>query len=122
METRMNDKGQSACDGNACFASIDSTFESIACQPAGSTCLLARFLSAEPSKFHDQTLIEATEKIQRILASIPADPQGRKLSMLVTKMGVLLAWVYHEERPEGSYSVTLESDDATVIEALKLKI
>jgi hypothetical protein len=122
METRMNDKGRSACYGNNCFASVDSTLELIGCGPAGSTCLVATFLSAEPSKFHDQTLIEATEKIRRTLASIPADPQGRKLSLLVTKMGVLLAWAYHQERPEGNYSVTMESDDATVIKALKLKL
>jgi hypothetical protein len=122
MEKRMNDKSQSDCFGNNCFASVDAALELVGCGPAGATCLLARFLSAEPSKFHDQTLIEATEKIQRILASIPADPQGRKLSMLVTKMGVLLAWTYHEKRPEGNYSVTLDADDATVIKALKLKI
>jgi len=122
METRMNDKGQTACEGNNCYASVDSALELVGCGPAGSTCLLPTFLSAEPSKFHDHTLIEATEKIRRILASIPADPQGRKLSLLVTRMGVLLAWAYHEKRPEGNYAVTLEADDAMVIKALKLKI
>jgi hypothetical protein len=92
------------------------------CALGDGPCLFPKFLRAEPSKFHDETLIEATEKIDRILTSIPADSQGRRLSLIVSKFGLLLAWVYHENRPEGNYSVTMKSEDATVIKALKLKI
>ena len=94
----------------------------IICLGQTGTCLSPKFLQAEPSQFHDQTLIEATKQINRILTSLPPDPQGRKPSLLVTNKGILLAWVYHENRPEGNYPVTLDADDATLIKALKLKI
>ena len=41
-----------------------------------------KLLVASPSKFHDQTLIEATAKINQIMAEIPADNEGRRASLL----------------------------------------
>ena len=43
---------------------------------------MADFLDAEQSDFHDENLIKATQKIREALAEIPADPLGRKLSII----------------------------------------
>src|ERR1051325_8935856 len=106
MKTRKDLSTEAGClEGSLCRVFLDPRHDVASCQPGEGTCLTAKFLQAEPSKFHDETLIEATKKINRILTSIPADSQGRKLSLLVSKFGILLAWVYHENRPEGNYSV-----------------
>ena len=91
------------------------------CIPGGGSCEPANLLEAGPSAFHDQNLIEATRQIKKIIAGIPADPKGRTLSLLHTKMGTLLAWTKHGAAflPEGA--VTAQHDDATVAKALKLK-
>jgi len=122
MKTQTDPPDLDSCLKNGCEPLISSDKEIVSCQPRGTTCWTAILLQAESSQFHDETLIKATEKINRILTSIPPDPQGRKVSLIASKFGILLAWVYHENRPEGNYSVTMESDDATVIKALKLKI
>jgi len=82
---------------------------------------VAELLLAAPSGFHDQNLIDATQQIREILAAIPPDPAGRKLSFIRTNMGNLLAWMDHSgaEVPEGA--VTAEDDDATIAEALRLR-
>lgn len=62
----------------------------------GASCFAAGLLEAQESKFHDATLAEATSKINSVLSAIPADPSGRQLSFLQTKMGTMLAWVRHD--------------------------
>jgi hypothetical protein len=91
---------------------------------AGEPCPAALLLKAKRSSFHDAALIEATEKINAILAALPPDPEGRAASFVHTKRGVLLAWVDHSGTPPASRkgAVTGRSDEATVIEALGLKI
>jgi hypothetical protein len=81
---------------------------------------VAELLEAEASGFHDENLIAATQQIRAILAAIPPDPAGRKLSFIRTNMGELLAWMDHSgaEVPEGA--VTAEDDDATIAQALRL--
>jgi hypothetical protein len=83
---------------------------------------VADFLDAEQSDFHDENLIKATQKIREALAEIPADPLGRKLSIIRTKMGILLAWVQHGADFATLDAVTSRSDDAVVIEALRLRL
>lgn len=90
------------------------------CEPGSSSCTVPHLLEAEESSFHDRQLVEATRKIKRILAKIPADPAGRKLSFCHTKMGILLAWVQHGGKATGR-RVTAKDDNATVAKALKLK-
>lgn len=85
-------------------------------------CNKAHFCEAEESSFHDKNLQDATKKINGILAKIPADPNGRKLSFCETHMGTFLAWVQHGGKPVSGKTVTRRDDDATVAKALKLKV
>lgn len=92
------------------------------CSPGNGDCIPdvnRGLLVAELSKFHDEILIAATQAINEILTGIPADPQGRQLSFLVTKMGILLAWVEHGV-PVPKDAVTYDDDNATVAAALGL--
>ena len=110
--------GTTACIGKACQYVIVDDYA--ACENGSSTCTSAKLLEAEPSGFHDANLIEATRRLSEVLESIPPDPRGRKLSLLHTNLGSLLAWVDHNATApvEG---VTADDDDATVAKALKLK-
>jgi hypothetical protein len=90
------------------------------CDSGGSGCSLAPLLEAEPSDFHDQALIDATQQINQILAAIPPDSQGRTISFLYTRLGTLLAWVQHGSGEVDPDAVTAEDDNETVIEALGL--
>ena len=105
--------GRGACD----FVIVDDDAN---CQSGSGSCSAAVLLEAEPSGFHDENLIAATQKIREILAGVPADSRGRKLSFIQTNMGSLLAWMYHGATAplEG---VTAKDDDATIAKALRLK-
>ena len=95
--------------------------DKVGCAVGPGDCFQVSFLEAEESGFHDCHLVEATGAIKDILAKIPADPDGRTLSFLNTRMGTLLAWVEHgHDAWEGA--VTAEDDDATIAAALKLKL
>lgn len=84
-------------------------------------CLNARLLTAAPSDFHDQALVALTQQINALLQAVPPDPAGRKLSFMVTRMGVLLAWVNHgQEGDVPADAVTAASDNTTIIQALGL--
>jgi hypothetical protein len=91
------------------------------CVDGSGGCGKAELLDADESDFHDKALIEATRKIKRILAGIPKDSRGRKLSFCQTNMGTLLAWVQHGGKASGR-SVTARDSDAKVAKALKLKV
>jgi len=81
---------------------------------------MATLLTAEPSEFHDASLIDATNRINEILTAIPADSRGRALSLLSTKWGLLLAWVDHKAEAPAD-GVRPDADDATIVKALRLK-
>jgi hypothetical protein len=122
METKntSSEPVNQVCSGANCDFAVDTLTGSGLCLSGSGGCLAGDLLEAEPSGLHDEALIEATGKIRQILSEIPADADGRKLSFLVTKMGILLAWVNHgEEIPANA--VTAKDDDATVAKALKLK-
>ena len=110
--------GITACKGTCDFAIFNDT---AACSDGRGSCAPAELFEAEPSGFHDENLITATQQIRAILAAIPPDPAGRKLSFIRTNIGELLAWLDHSgaEVPEGA--VTAEDDDATIAQALRLK-
>jgi len=110
--------GITACRGTCDFSIFN---ESAACGTGTGTCAAAELLEAEPSGFHDENLIAATQQIRAILAAIPADPAGRKLSFIRTNMGELLAWMDHSGAEVPDDAVTAEDDDATIAQALKLK-
>lgn len=120
METKNSMKPPPICTGDICDFAVDTSAELASCLSGSGTCLAGGLLEAEASGIHDETLIEATRKIKQILSEIPADSEGRKLSFLVTKMGLLLAWVNHDaDIPENA--VTANDDNETVAKALKLK-
>jgi hypothetical protein len=104
------------CGGSECdWASS----KHVMCVDGSGGCSIAYLHTAEESAFHDQKLIEATRKINRILGRIPEDPSGRKLSFCDTGEGVLLAWVKHGgARTRGA--VTRRSSKAKIRRALKL--
>ena len=129
IKKKRNDPpGTLDCSGDTCQWSLlkggptDSKAEHTdpICEAGSGGCSPATIVEAEESGFHDQQLVEATRKIRRILAKIPADPAGRKLSFCHTRMGTLLAWVQHGGKATGR-RVTAKDDDATVAKALGLK-
>lgn len=113
-----NEVMASECVGRACGFQLKE--QTLACTQNGGSCMHAKFLEAEISAFHDEALAEATRKITQILADIPKDPDGREISLILTNMGSLLAWVDHSgislDEP-----VTENDDDAMIAAALKLK-
>ena len=106
------------CMGKACNFVIKD--EDVMCENGTSMCSPAKLLDAEPSRFHDATLIQATNKINQILETIPADPGGRTASFLHTVNGSLLAWVDHKAEAPAD-GVRPNADEASVARALRLK-
>lgn len=90
------------------------------CLAGGGTCGEAKLLTTAPSDFHDEALIALTVQINALLEAVPPDPAGRKLSFLHTRMGPLLAWVKHGQEGGLTDAVTADSDNETVIQALRL--
>ena len=106
------------CKGGACGFQLKG--EVLGCTENGGSCMLVNILEAEESAFHDIHLASATQSINEILANIPEDPDGRKISFINTNMGTLLAWVDHSDIILED-AVTEDDDDATIAAALKLK-
>jgi hypothetical protein len=111
--------GPTGCIGKACQFVIVN--DDASCENGSGGCTTAKLLEAEPSGFHDQNLIKASRKIQEILDSIPADPRGRKLALLSTNLGALLAWVDHTKTVPKGKGVRPTDDDAKIAKALRLK-
>jgi hypothetical protein len=97
---------------------VDSTVNTCSCGGGGG----GRLLEAEESSFHDQALIKATAQINEIIAAIPEDCDGRSLSIIWTKFGPMLAWMVHGDGLIQEGSVTSNNDNATIINALGLKL
>jgi hypothetical protein len=90
----------------------------VGCGSGDGSCAIAQFLTADESDFHTAELMEATDQIRDILSKIPKR-DGRKLGLLTTPFGVLLAWIQHDiEIPKGS--ITINSSDEEIIKALGL--
>ncbi len=100
---------------------LDPVAERVSCSEHIGSCYPIKLLTASPSKFHDQTLMEATAKINEALASIPPDNEGRTVSLLASKVGIMLAWVHYENPPEGG-CVSAQTDRETMAKALKLVV
>ena len=109
---------EAQCKGAGC--GYQSKGHALACTEDGGTCMSVNLLEAEESAFHDSYMADATRAINEILAKIPKDPDGRKISFINTNMGTLLAWVDHSGIILED-AVTEEDDDATIAAALKLK-
>lgn len=108
------------CKGSNCDFAIDTMLGEGLCFSGSGSCIDCKFLEADSSKFHDEILIEATQKIKQILSEIPEDASGRKLSLFVTEMGVMLAWSSHGKEVPAKV-VTAKDSREVVAQALKLK-
>ena len=69
------------------------------CSPGGFVCQLPRFAKGLVTEIHDKVLAEATLRLIEVIDQIPADPQGRLPSLIATRKGLVLAWVYHGAPP-----------------------
>lgn len=108
------------CAGYKCQWYVTGTGSAV-CSPGDDSCSDAKLLEAVASDFHDQALIRLTTQINQLLAAVPSDPSGRKLSFLHTRRGPFLAWVHHDVSPvEIASAVTAQDDDATIAQALRL--
>ncbi len=66
------------------------------CVPGGTqTCNPNRFVHGkpEPGSFHDETLEQATYKINDILDEVSNTEPNRELAIITTPDGLFLAWV-----------------------------
>jgi hypothetical protein len=108
------------CKGSICDFALEAKTENNFCMSGGGSCMYACLLEAHTSGFHDGNLARATKQINQILSNIPEDENGRKLSFLVTRLGILLAWANHDDKaPTGV--VTAKDSNAVLTKALKLK-
>lgn len=114
-----NDESISGCTGRKCEYMVFAT--SVDCENGESFCFNAKLSKAQESEFHDKQLVEATEQITKILDSLK-DEKGRKLSLLATDAGMMLAWVEHGEtvKGDGSEPVRATDDPEKVLKALRI--
>jgi hypothetical protein len=112
-----NELLKSVCISRSCgWNSFSGT---IGCSSGDNSCLTAEFLTANQSDFYTAELLEATVQIQNILGKIKR-PRGRKLALLNTPFGVLLAWANHDVDVPAK-SVDIHSSPTKIIKALGLK-
>ena len=111
----------SDCGGGECTFSVPPPPNNkLGCQPGAGQCHKPQLLEAKPSDFFDQTVADVTAQINEILAGVPEDQEGRKLSFLSTPYGPLLAWVFHGV-PSGPDDIPATADPKTLARALGLK-
>ena len=91
-------------------------------------CFPGELLEADHSIFHTEHLENATQSINKILSEIPKDSEGRTLSFITTRMGVMLTWVEHENesvhdanKDVDEVGITAAHDNDTLAKALNLK-
>jgi hypothetical protein len=107
----------SACSDESCAWNAFS--KTVGCSSGDGSCSEATFLRAEVSEFHPAELSELSSKIEDLLSEYSETKDGRKLGLLTTPWGVLLAYVDHNVAiPESS--VNNHSSPKAIIEALKL--
>jgi hypothetical protein len=116
---KKDHNGAADCVGQNCEWGFGRN--GFSCTDGFGGCTSPHFCEADESSFHDKVLEDATKKLNRILARIPADPEGRKLRFLTTNMGTFLAWVNRGQTPAKGKVVKRTDDDKTVAKALKLK-
>jgi hypothetical protein len=89
-------------------------------------CFRAELLEANKSAFHTDQIADATQAINKILSEIPKDSEGRMPAFIQTRMGIMLAWVEHEDEDaraadKDEVGVTSADDNDTLAKALNLK-
>ena len=104
------------CAAGACGWNFSATKDSVGCSSGDGSCADASFVMAKESGFFSKELADATDKINGILAKLPALP-GLQLSILSTPFGALLAYVEPNVMPEPG-SVNCKSTDDEIKNAL----
>lgn len=114
-----NEELVSGCTGRDC--EFNAYYTKVVCLDGTRSCFYAKLAKANESEFHDKQLIEATEQITKILDSLK-DEKGRRLSLLATDAGMMLAWVNHDETVKGDGSEPVRATDAPekVLKALRI--
>ena len=89
--------------------------------PDDDVCHNLSFLRAEESAFHNQALIDATERINAIFRRLRRQaPDGTHLALINTSLGLLLIWAVEATGPPGERIVTYRSPEEEIREALGL--
>lgn len=114
-----NEESAAGCTGRDCEFTAYETM--IVCTNGIWYCFRAKLAKAEESAFHDKQLVDATEQITKILDSLK-DDKSRKLSLLATDAGMMLAWVNHDDIDvgDGSEPVRGSDDPEKVLKALRI--
>jgi hypothetical protein len=91
--------------------------------PDSDVCHDLSFLEADRSDFHDRSLIDATQDINKIFMRLEErPPRDRHLALLNTSLGLLLVWAEGVSRPDDiSEFVTYRSPAEEIRDALGLK-
>jgi hypothetical protein len=71
--------------------------DELCCISGDGSCTKAVLITPEITLHHDQSLADATIKINEILSALPKGSEGRNLSILRTTQGLMLAWVHDDE-------------------------
>ena len=93
----------------------------VGCDGGDGSCSLAFFVDAENSEFHPAELQRATAELKKILDPLLQGPDGRKLSLLRTPYGTMLAWVKHGQ-PHPEDAVTSASAPEAIAAELGIKV
>lgn len=105
-----------ACMGRNCEWSASLT--ELGCQNGAGDCYRAVFAKSSKSAFQDQTLQEATDKINDILKAIaPHSSKDIQLSIITTGTDIMLAWVNHKREPQKN-DITSKSPEGDIVSAL----
>jgi hypothetical protein len=91
----------------------------VGCSSGDGSCLIAEFVPATESEFHTAELIEATNEIRNVMSKIKRK-SGKKLGLLNTPFGLLLAWVDHDLDVPGK-AVDIRSSPEKIKKALGLR-
>lgn len=116
-----NKNEEDSCPGRTCDWLGESDLYCV--DGSKGDCKKAGLLESEKSNFHDDKLMKATKNINDILDNLREESDERKLSFVITDLGILLAWTHRGKNVEDFPDdiVTSDSDSATIIETLKLK-
>ena len=107
------------CTGKACSWNLDMLTNQMGCSAGDGSCIESRLLVAAESDFFPADLIDASERINDILAN-QTDPAGRELAFVQTPFGLMLSWVNHDMMtPPGS--VNSKSPEEEIAEALGIQ-
>ena len=111
------------CHGLECHTTLSDDIPPIvSCADGGTDCGEFIMASGEITPHHDQTLEDATQAIQHIINLIGPDEQGRQLSYVYTKYGMLLVWMEHgAQMPAGKKIITQADNEKAFLKALKIK-